>query len=147
MPMRHNYCVFDMKRIAVRAAVGHYCMANPHVVGSVPHGADREGSDIDVLADIAAWCDAVRPGRSVGRGGIAVRPARRSADSRRPVAEVLRQSARAGATGISERRLPDCLDHMRAVTDACSLTEGLAMDDFLEKSALSKPSSSRWDQG
>jgi len=40
-----------MKRNAVREAVGRYRTANPRVFGSVLHGTDREGSDIDLLVD------------------------------------------------------------------------------------------------
>lgn len=43
--------VLDMKRSAVREAVGRYRTANPRVFGSVLHGTDREGSDIDLLVD------------------------------------------------------------------------------------------------
>ena len=41
----------DMKRIAVREAVGRFRTANPRVFGSVLHGTDRGGSDIDLLVD------------------------------------------------------------------------------------------------
>ena len=41
--------VLDMKRSAVREAVGRFRTANPRVFGSVPHGTDREGSDLDLL--------------------------------------------------------------------------------------------------
>ena len=40
-----------MKRIAVREAVGRFRTANPRVFGSVLHGTDRGGSDIDLLVD------------------------------------------------------------------------------------------------
>lgn len=43
--------VLDMKRIAVREAVGRFRTANPRVFGSVLHGTDRDGSDIDLLVD------------------------------------------------------------------------------------------------
>ena len=43
--------VLDMKRGAVREAVGRFRTANPRVFGSVLHGTDRDGSDIDLLAD------------------------------------------------------------------------------------------------
>lgn len=43
--------VLDMKRIAVREAVGRFRAANPRVFGSVLHGTDRDGSDIDLLVD------------------------------------------------------------------------------------------------
>ena len=43
--------VLDMKRIAVREAVGRFRTTNPRVFGSVLHGTDRDGSDIDLLVD------------------------------------------------------------------------------------------------
>ncbi|SEG12818.1 hypothetical protein SAMN05216403_13320 [Nitrosospira multiformis ATCC 25196] len=41
----------DMKRSAVREAVGRFRTANPRVFGSVLHGTDRDGSDLDLLVD------------------------------------------------------------------------------------------------
>ena len=43
--------VLDMKRSAVREVVGHFRTANPRVFGSVLHGTDHDGSDIDLLVD------------------------------------------------------------------------------------------------
>ena len=43
--------VLDMKRSAVREAVGRFRTTNPRVFGSVLHGTDRDGSDIDLLVD------------------------------------------------------------------------------------------------
>ena len=43
--------VLDMKRSAVRAAVSRFHAANPRVFGSVLHGTDQDGSDIDLLVD------------------------------------------------------------------------------------------------
>ncbi|WP_189609905.1 nucleotidyltransferase family protein [Pigmentiphaga litoralis] len=43
--------VLDMKRSAVREAVARFRTANPRVFGSVLHGTDREGSDLDLLVD------------------------------------------------------------------------------------------------
>lgn len=43
--------VLDMKRGAVREAVGRFRTANPRVFGSVLHGTDRDGSDLDLLVD------------------------------------------------------------------------------------------------
>lgn len=43
--------VLDMKRTAVREAVSRYRTANPRVFGSVLHGTDHDGSDIDLLVD------------------------------------------------------------------------------------------------
>jgi predicted nucleotidyltransferase len=39
------------KREAVRALVERYPTANPRLFGSVLHGDDRDGSDIDILVD------------------------------------------------------------------------------------------------
>ena len=43
--------VLNMKRVAVRKAVGRFRTANPRVFGSVLHGTDRDGSDLDLLVD------------------------------------------------------------------------------------------------
>ncbi|MEW5885815.1 MAG: nucleotidyltransferase family protein [Pseudomonadota bacterium] len=43
--------VLEMKRSAVREAVGRFRSANPRVFGSVLHGTDQEGSDLDLLVD------------------------------------------------------------------------------------------------
>jgi predicted nucleotidyltransferase len=40
-----------MKRSAVREAVGRFRAANPRVFGSVLHGTDWDGSDLDLLVD------------------------------------------------------------------------------------------------
>ena len=60
--------VLDMKRSAVREAVGRFRAANPRVFGSVLHGTDRDGSDLDLLvghcckvSDEAAFCLIQRP--------------------------------------------------------------------------------------
>jgi predicted nucleotidyltransferase len=44
--------VLDMKRSAVREAVNRFRTANPRVFGSVLHGTDRDGSDLDILVDV-----------------------------------------------------------------------------------------------
>ena len=41
----------NMKRSAVREAASRFRTANPRVFGSVLHGADREGGDLDLLVD------------------------------------------------------------------------------------------------
>lgn len=41
----------ELKRGAVRAAAARYRTANPRVFGSVVHGDDVEGSDLDLLVD------------------------------------------------------------------------------------------------
>jgi predicted nucleotidyltransferase len=42
---------FEAKRDAVRDAASRFRAANPRVFGSVLHGTDQEGSDIDLLVD------------------------------------------------------------------------------------------------
>ena len=41
----------DRKRAAVRELAGRFRAANPRVFGSVLHGTDRDGSDLDLLVD------------------------------------------------------------------------------------------------
>ena len=41
----------ELQRSAVRAAAERFRTANPRVFGSVVHGDDAEGSDIDLLVD------------------------------------------------------------------------------------------------
>jgi predicted nucleotidyltransferase len=43
--------VLDMKRNAVRELVSRFRTANPRVFGSVLHGTDLDGSDLDLLVD------------------------------------------------------------------------------------------------
>lgn len=43
--------VLNMKRSAVRETVSRFRTANPRVFGSVLHGTDRDGSDLDLLVD------------------------------------------------------------------------------------------------
>lgn len=43
--------ILDANRTAVREAVSRYPLTNPRVFGSVLHGTDKEGSDIDILVD------------------------------------------------------------------------------------------------
>ena len=43
--------VLDMKRSAVREAVGRFRTANPRIFGSVLHSTNRNGSDIDLLVN------------------------------------------------------------------------------------------------
>ena len=42
---------FEQKREAIRAAASRYRTVNLRVFGSVLHGTDREGSDLDLLVD------------------------------------------------------------------------------------------------
>ena len=50
MSMRPSV-VLAMKRSAVREAVSRFRTTNPRVFGSVLHGADRDGSDLDLLVN------------------------------------------------------------------------------------------------
>ena len=43
--------VLNLKRSAVREAAARFHTANPRVFGSVLHGTDQEGSDLDLLVD------------------------------------------------------------------------------------------------
>jgi predicted nucleotidyltransferase len=43
---------FEKNRALVRQVVGRYRLTNPRLFGSVLHGTDTEGSDIDLLVDI-----------------------------------------------------------------------------------------------
>lgn len=43
--------LLESKRLAVREATRRYRAANPRVFGSVVHGRDTEGSDLDLLVD------------------------------------------------------------------------------------------------
>ncbi|MBK6714516.1 MAG: nucleotidyltransferase family protein [Burkholderiales bacterium] len=41
----------DLQRAAVREVVDRFRAGNPRVFGSVLHGSDQEGSDLDLLVD------------------------------------------------------------------------------------------------
>ena len=41
----------ELNRSAVREAVSRFYTANPRIFGSVLHGDDQEGSDLDLLVD------------------------------------------------------------------------------------------------
>lgn len=43
--------VFDRKREAIREAAGDFRVANLRVFGSVVHGTDQDGGDLDLLVD------------------------------------------------------------------------------------------------
>ncbi len=43
--------VLDMKRSAVREAASRFRAVNPRIFGSLLHGTDRDGSDLDLLVD------------------------------------------------------------------------------------------------
>lgn len=41
----------ELKRVAVREAASRFRAANPRIFGSVLHGTDEDGSDLDLLVD------------------------------------------------------------------------------------------------
>lgn len=41
----------DLKRAAIREATGRFRAENPRIFGSVLHGTDEDGSDLDQLVD------------------------------------------------------------------------------------------------
>ena len=41
----------ELKRTAIRDATGRFRAGNPRIFGSVLHGTDQEGSDLDLLVD------------------------------------------------------------------------------------------------
>jgi len=41
----------ELQRSAVRDAVSRFRTANPRVFGSIVHGNDKDGSDLDLLVD------------------------------------------------------------------------------------------------
>lgn len=41
----------DLKRNAIRETASRFRTANPRIFGSVLHGTDRDGSDLDLLVD------------------------------------------------------------------------------------------------
>jgi uncharacterized protein len=43
--------MLDLNRNAVREAAGRFRAANPRIFGSVLHGTDQDGSDLDLLVD------------------------------------------------------------------------------------------------
>ena len=43
--------VLDLNRSAVRDAASRFRAANPRIFGSVLHGTDQDGSDLDLLVD------------------------------------------------------------------------------------------------
>jgi predicted nucleotidyltransferase len=43
--------MLDLKRGAIREAVSRYHTTNPRIFGSVLHGTDCDGSDLDLLVD------------------------------------------------------------------------------------------------
>ena len=45
------FVALKLKRDAVREVAGRFRAANPRVFGSVLHGVDEDGSDLDLLVD------------------------------------------------------------------------------------------------
>lgn len=43
--------VLNLKRSAIREVVSRFHAANPRIFGSVLHGTDLDGSDLDLLVD------------------------------------------------------------------------------------------------
>jgi len=43
--------VFEQNRALIREVASRYRVANPRVFGSVLHGDDKDGSDIDIVVD------------------------------------------------------------------------------------------------
>lgn len=43
--------VLNLRRGAIREAASRFRTANPRIFGSVLHGTDRDGSDLDLLVD------------------------------------------------------------------------------------------------
>jgi uncharacterized protein len=66
----------EFKRAAVRDAVGRFRAANPRVFGSVLHGTDQEGGDLDLLVDALPGATSFDPGgpreELEGRPGVSV---------------------------------------------------------------------------
>lgn len=48
--MRPSFAL-ELNRNAVREAVGRFRVGNPRIFGSVLHGTDQDGSDLDLLVD------------------------------------------------------------------------------------------------
>ncbi len=120
-----------LHREAVRQAAQRFRTANPRVFGSVVHGDDSDDSDLDLLVDPL-------PGATLfDLGGLQVELEEMlgvSVDLLTPgdLPPRLRVGACRGYAGISERRLPDCLDHMlEAARLICSYVADMSKDDFL----------------
>jgi predicted nucleotidyltransferase len=50
-PLMKPSVILEMKRNSVREMVARYRTANPRIFGSVLHGTDHDGSDLDILVD------------------------------------------------------------------------------------------------
>lgn len=119
-------------RVAVREAAGRFRSANPRVFGSALHGADEEGSDLDILVDalpgatlfdlgalqveledlLGVPVDLLTPGESAAKAA--------GSHSRRC------------SSDMSLSRLGDYLDQMlTAASDARRFVDGMSKEDFL----------------
>jgi predicted nucleotidyltransferase len=49
--MKPSLALMAAKRMEIHTLAGRFHAANPRVFGSVLHGADHEGSDLDLLVD------------------------------------------------------------------------------------------------
>ena len=52
----------DLKRAAIREAAARFRTGNPRIFGSVLHGTDEEGSDLDLLVDALPGATLFEPG-------------------------------------------------------------------------------------
>lgn len=57
MGVQSPSAALNARREAVRAVIARYPVTNPRVFGSVLHGTDRQGSDLDILVDSTAETD------------------------------------------------------------------------------------------
>lgn len=51
MPLVKPSTVLQAKRAAIRETASRFAVMNPRIFGSVLHGQDTEGSDLDLLVD------------------------------------------------------------------------------------------------
>jgi len=60
--------VLDLKRSAVREAASRFRTVNPRIFGSVLHGTDKDGSDLDMLVVVPAPFKFHCPAAAAGPG-------------------------------------------------------------------------------
>lgn len=72
--------ILALKRSAVREAAARFKTANPRIFGSVLHGTDQDGSDLDILVDALPGATLFDLGGASGRIGNAAGRACRPAD-------------------------------------------------------------------